>query len=110
MSCQVFVKSKIAVSAVAVMFVGVTGMQWKRHLGRAVDVTVNDYDASCCAEIVKNIQLNNMTVTDSAACSTENGIHVSCTDANVILHQKQFHFMYVILFEVYFFFVVSSFA
>jgi len=88
------------VPAIAIVFVGVTGMQWKRHLGRAVDVTINDCGANCFAEIVENIQLNDMTVTDSTECSTDNGIHVSSVDANVILHQRQFHFMYVVSHKV----------
>lgn len=65
-------------------------------------MTVNDYDVNSVAEITANIELNHMMVLGGMAVAADNGINVSCFDANVILHQRQFHFMYVEFHEVFF--------
>jgi len=50
---------------VFVLYSGITGLQWKRHLGNAVDVTINDRDLEVCREIRETAELNGMRVTTS---------------------------------------------
>ena len=75
---------------------GVAGLQWKHHFGSSVSVTLNDNSAENCAEIMNHVKLNGMATVDDVSGSSEQEVQVSCQDANVILHQRQFHFMCVL--------------
>lgn len=78
------------------LLLGVAGLQWKRHFGSSVSVTLNDNSAENCAEITNHVKLNGMVTVDDVSGSSEQEVQVSCQDANVILHQRQFHFMCVL--------------
>ena len=79
------------------VLLGVAGLQWKRHFGSSVSVTLNDNSAENCTEIRSHAQSNGMLTVDDVSASTDHEVQVTCQDANVILHQRQFHFMYVLL-------------
>ena len=74
---------------------GISGLQWKHHFGSSISVTLNDNSADNHAEILNHIQLNGMVAVDSDLSTSDREVQVMCQDANVILHQRQFHFMYV---------------
>jgi len=61
-----------------------------------VIVSLNDISEESCANAANHIKLNGMVMVDSVSASSDNEVQVTCQDANVILHQRQFHFMYVI--------------
>lgn len=75
---------------------GIAGLQWKHHFGSSVAVTLNDNSVESCREIINHAQVNGMVTTDDVSSSSDNEVQVLCQDANVILHQRQFHFMYVL--------------
>ena len=75
---------------------GVAGLQWKHHFGSSVSVTLNDNSSENCAEIMNHVKMNGMVTVDDVSASSEHDVQVTCQDANVILHQRQFHFMYVL--------------
>jgi len=77
-------------------FLGISGLQWKHHFGLSVSVTLNDNSADSHAEILHHVQVNGMVAVDSDLTSSDCEVQVTCQDANVILHQRQFHFVYVL--------------
>jgi len=74
---------------------GVAGLQWKRHFGSSVSVTLNDNSDENCREIINHAKINGMMTAEDVSSSSDNEVQVTCLDANVILHQRQFYFMYV---------------
>jgi len=76
---------------------GVAGLQWKRHFGSSVSVTLNDNSVESCRDIMTHVELNGMTAADDISSSSEHDVQVTGQDANVILHQRQFHFMCVLI-------------
>jgi len=81
---------------VCLFLLGIVGLQWKHHFRSSVSVTLNDSSAKNCAEIVNHAQLNGMVTVDDVSASSDHAVQVICQDANVTLHQRQFHFMYEI--------------
>ena len=75
---------------------GISGLQWKHHFGSSVSVTLNDSSADSHAEILHHVQVNGMVAVDNDISLSDREVQVTCQDANVILHQRQFHFMYVL--------------
>jgi len=45
--------------------------------------------------MMNHAKINGMIATDDISTSSDNELQVTGQDANVILHQRQFHFMYV---------------
>jgi len=76
---------------------GISGLQWKHHFGSSVSVVLNDNSSDSHAEILHHVQANGMMAVDSDMTSSDHEVQVTCQDANVILHQRQFHFVYVLL-------------
>lgn len=74
---------------------GISGLQWKRHLGSSVSVTLNDNSSDNHAEILHHVQVNGMVAVDSDLTTSDREVQVTCQDANVILHQRQFHFIHL---------------
>lgn len=78
---------------------GIMGLQWAKHLGNSVKVTINDYNESSVIIIKENCQLNNMRVVmnseEEEDCDEKNlpAIEVTNMDANVIMHLRAFDFM-----------------
>lgn len=77
---------------------GIGGLQWKKHHGEKVAVVLNELDAAACEEVRHNCARNGFTVShdeshDGSHDSTS--IEVTNLDANVLMHQRQFDFMYV---------------
>lgn len=80
------------------------GLQWTKHLGNSVKVTINDYNENSVTMIRENCHLNKMKVVmnfeeDDCDESMEEGeenlptIEVTKLDANVIMHLRAFDFM-----------------
>lgn len=85
------------------MFVGISGLQWKHHFGKQIEVTINDFSKEACSEIRDYCQLNAFTIRDYTIQDTftkrntsdsPREVILSNNDANVVLHQSQHHFMY----------------
>lgn len=74
---------------------GISGLQWKHHFGSSVSVTLNDNSSDSHAEILHHVQVNGMVAVDSDLTSSDREVQVTCQDANVILHQRQFHFIHL---------------
>lgn len=74
---------------------GIAGLQWKHRFGSSISVTLNDNSAENCSEITNHAKINGMITADDVSSSSNREVQVTCHDANVILHQRQFHFMYV---------------
>jgi len=79
-----------------IFLLGIAGLQWKRQFGSSVSVTLNDNSAENCAEIANHARVNGMVTVDDVSASSDHEVQITCQDANVILHQQQFHFMYVL--------------
>lgn len=80
------------------------GLQWAKHLGNSVKVTINDYNENSVTMIRENCHLNKMKVVmnfeeDDCDEAMEEGeenlptIEVTKMDANVIMHLRAFDFM-----------------
>lgn len=80
------------------------GLQWAKHLGNSVKVTINDYNENSVTMIRENCHLNKMKVVmnfeeDDCDEPIEEGeenlptIEVTKLDANVIMHLRAFDFM-----------------
>ena len=91
-------------------FLGITGLQWKQHLGSKVDVTINELNTSVCQQIKNNcvnnkfttseykpIRSDSLTLNHDEESNKPQEIELANCDANVILHQTQFHFVYVVV-------------
>jgi len=77
---------------------GIAGLQWKHHFGSSVSVTLNDSSPHNTAEMQNHVRLNGMVTVDEFSSSvSDREVQVTCQDANVILHQRQFSFVYVTL-------------
>ena len=88
------------------IFLGIGGLQWKHHLGNKVDVTINELNSATCQQIKKHCVSNNFTTSDykpirsegpnlnpNSFSDTPRVIEMANYDANVILHQTQYHFV-----------------
>lgn len=85
---------------------GIMGLQWAKHLGKAVKVTITDISETCVKMIKENCQLNNIRVEggsrssrgpDAASADVEPiaTVEVAKMDANVIMHLRPFDYMWV---------------
>ena len=73
---------------------GIAGLQWKKHNGKKIAVTLNELDPDVCSTIKENCKQNVFSC-GSLEDSEKDAQFVEVTnmDANVILHQRQYHFM-----------------
>lgn len=81
------------------------GLQWAKHLGNAVKVTINDLNENSVTLIQENCHLNKLKVVvdskekeerdDILEEGEENlgNIKVTKMDANVLMHLRSFDFM-----------------
>lgn len=80
------------------------GLQWAKHLGNAVKVTINDLNENSVTLIQENCHLNKLKVVvdskekeegDDILEGEENlgNITVTKMDANVLMHLRSFDFM-----------------
>nr|XP_020650753.1 TRMT1-like protein isoform X1 [Pogona vitticeps] len=86
---------------------GIMGLQWAKHLGNSVKVTINDYSENSVTMIRENCQLNKMKAVvnfkeeDDCDEAVEEGeenlptIEVTNMDANVIMHLRAFDFIHL---------------
>lgn len=86
---------------------GIMGLQWAKHLGNAVKVTINDLNENSVTLIQENCHLNKLkVVVDSKEKkeSDENleegeenlgNIKVTKMDANVLMHLRSFDFIHL---------------
>lgn len=84
---------------------GIMGLQWAKHLGNAVKVTINDLNENSVTLIQKNCHLNKLkVVVDSEEKeegdgledgSTPGDIQVTRMDANVLMHLRSFDFIHL---------------
>ncbi|XP_077315638.1 tRNA (guanine(27)-N(2))-dimethyltransferase isoform X3 [Lithobates pipiens] len=84
---------------------GIMGLQWAKHLGNSVKVTLNDISDSSTAMIRENCQLNHMkvkseeksesVVVDKDVEEFVNTVDVTQMDANVLMHTRSFDFIHL---------------
>ncbi|XP_040187155.1 TRMT1-like protein isoform X2 [Rana temporaria] len=83
---------------------GIMGLQWAKHLGNSVKVTLNDISDSSTAIIRENCQLNKMKVLMKSEEKSEvvvieekfvNTVEVTQMDANVLMHTRSFDFIHL---------------
>ncbi|XP_012983861.1 TRMT1-like protein isoform X2 [Melopsittacus undulatus] len=85
---------------------GIMGLQWAKHLGSAVKVTINDCNENSVTMIQENCHLNKMKVKlnskeedhDETVGDEEGNpdtIEVTKMDANVIMHLRSFDFIHL---------------
>ncbi|XP_040841301.1 TRMT1-like protein isoform X1 [Ochotona curzoniae] len=86
---------------------GIMGLQWAKHLGSAVQVTINDLSESSVTLIQENCHLNKLKVkVDSKEEGASDGalgegeetlgdIQVTKMDANVLMHLRSFDFIHL---------------
>ncbi|XP_048457948.1 TRMT1-like protein [Rhincodon typus] len=86
---------------------GIMGLQWAKHLGDAVKVTINDINEGSVKIIRENCHLNRMKVLSSKkdeeedeenieeAENTLGTIEVTQMDANVLMHLRAFDFIHL---------------
>ncbi|XP_074858346.1 tRNA (guanine(27)-N(2))-dimethyltransferase isoform X2 [Carettochelys insculpta] len=86
---------------------GIMGLQWAKHLGSSVKVTINDFNENSVTMIQENCHLNKMKVVmntkeeDECDETMDEGeenvgiIEVTKTDANVIMHLRSFDFIHL---------------
>uniref|UniRef100_A0A8C8RRP3 tRNA (guanine(27)-N(2))-dimethyltransferase n=1 Tax=Pelusios castaneus TaxID=367368 RepID=A0A8C8RRP3_9SAUR len=86
---------------------GIMGLQWAKHLGNSVKVTINDCNENSVTMIQENCHLNKMKVMmnakeeDDCEETIEEGeenagiIEVTKMDANVIMHLRSFDFIHL---------------
>lgn len=81
------------------------GLQWAKHLGNAVKVTINDLNENSVTLIQENCHLNKLKVVVDSKEKEESdeileegeeklgNIQVTKMDANVLMHLRSFDFM-----------------
>lgn len=81
------------------------GLQWAKHLGNAVKVTINDLNENSVTLIQENCHLNQLKVVVDSKEKEESddileegeeklgNIKVTKMDANVLMHLRSFDFM-----------------
>lgn len=81
------------------------GLQWAKHLGNAVKVTINDLNENSVTLIQENCHLNKLKVVVDSKENKEGddileegeenlgNIKVTKMDANVLMHLRSFDFM-----------------
>ncbi|XP_063282261.1 TRMT1-like protein isoform X2 [Pelobates fuscus] len=84
---------------------GVMGLQWAKHLGTSVKVTINDISEQSVAMIRENCALNKMKVLEKKGEEEsellEEGeeyvrsVEVTQVDANVLMHLRSFDFIHL---------------
>ncbi|XP_059136238.1 TRMT1-like protein isoform X3 [Peromyscus eremicus] len=84
---------------------GIMGLQWAKHLGNAVKVTINDLNENSVSLIQKNCHLNKLKVVvdseekEEGDALEEDGtlgdIQVTRMDANVLMHLRSFDFIHL---------------
>uniref|UniRef100_A0A7M4FZJ1 tRNA (guanine(27)-N(2))-dimethyltransferase n=1 Tax=Crocodylus porosus TaxID=8502 RepID=A0A7M4FZJ1_CROPO len=86
---------------------GIMGLQWAKHLGNSVKVTINDCNENSVTMIQENCHLNKMKVVmnskeeDDCDETMEEGeenigtIEVTKMDANIIMHLRSFDFIHL---------------
>ncbi|XP_016830341.1 TRMT1-like protein isoform X3 [Cricetulus griseus] len=84
---------------------GIMGLQWAKHLGNAVKVTINDLNENSVTLIQKNCHLNKLKVVvdseekEEGDALEEDGtlgdIQVTRMDANVLMHLRSFDFIHL---------------
>lgn len=76
-------------------------LQWKKFLGKKVKVTANDLKPEAVAGINENCQLNGCDFQDyPETIQSEAVIETSCKNANLLLHERSFQYMWVSIGEV----------
>ncbi|XP_072260128.1 TRMT1-like protein isoform X2 [Pyxicephalus adspersus] len=86
---------------------GIMGLQWAKHLGKSVKVTLNDISENSTAIIRENCHLNQMKVlvndedksgnspNDNDVPEFVNTVEVTQMDANVLMHSRSFDFIHL---------------
>ncbi|XP_067585018.1 TRMT1-like protein isoform X1 [Pseudorca crassidens] len=86
---------------------GIMGLQWAKHLGNAVKVTINDLNENSVTLIQENCHLNKLKVVVDCKEKEENddipeegeenfgNIKVTKMDANVLMHLRSFDFIHL---------------
>ncbi|KAG8517260.1 TRMT1-like protein, partial [Galemys pyrenaicus] len=85
---------------------GIMGLQWAKHLGNAVKVTINDLNENSVTLIQENCHLNKLKVvldnkekeeSDDILDEAEHfgNIKVTKMDANVLMHLRSFDFIHL---------------
>ncbi|KAM9296678.1 TRMT1-like protein [Gastrophryne carolinensis] len=86
---------------------GIMGLQWAKHLGNSVKVTLNDISDDAIAIIRENCHLNQMMVLMKGEEKSEtmlvnkdvedfvNTIEVTQMDANILMHTRSFDFIHL---------------
>nr|XP_058932626.1 TRMT1-like protein isoform X3 [Kogia breviceps] len=86
---------------------GIMGLQWAKHLGNAVQVTINDLNENSVTLIQENCHLNKLKVVVDSKEKEESddipeegeenfgNIKVTKMDANVLMHLRSFDFIHL---------------
>uniref|UniRef100_A0A2K6EJA6 tRNA (guanine(26)-N(2))-dimethyltransferase n=1 Tax=Propithecus coquereli TaxID=379532 RepID=A0A2K6EJA6_PROCO len=86
---------------------GIMGLQWAKHLGNAVKVTINDLNENSVTLIQENCHLNKLKVVMDSKEKEKNddileegeenlgNIKVTKMDANVLMHLRSFDFIHL---------------
>lgn len=88
---------------ILILFVGIMGLQWAKHLRNSVKVTINDLSEACVKMIKENCDLNHIRVEGTRTGRQLDGtgdadspiasVEVVKMDANVIMHLRPFDYM-----------------
>jgi tRNA G26 N,N-dimethylase Trm1 len=87
--------------SIAFLIVGITGLLWNRHFGHSTQITINDNSSEAVECIQQNCDLNGVLWRKGASNydspglngTSSEGVEITHSDANVLMHQRQFHFM-----------------
>ncbi|XP_077108140.1 tRNA (guanine(27)-N(2))-dimethyltransferase isoform X2 [Ranitomeya variabilis] len=85
---------------------GIMGLQWAKHLGNSVKVTINDINDSSVARIRENCHLNKIRTVAKADEMPEatpeisdkdfvGTVEVTNMDANILMHMRSFDFIHL---------------
>ncbi|KAM8816401.1 TRMT1-like protein isoform 4-T4 [Rhynchonycteris naso] len=85
---------------------GIMGLQWAKHLGNAVKVTINDLNENSVTLIQENCHLNKLKVVVDSKEEEESedilegeeklgNVEVTKMDANVLMHLRSFDFIHL---------------
>ncbi|XP_018410781.1 PREDICTED: TRMT1-like protein [Nanorana parkeri] len=84
---------------------GIMGLQWAKHFGNSVKVTLNDISETSTAVIRENCHLNQMNVlmedeeiSEAVATNKDefvNTVEVTQMDANILMHTRPFDFIHL---------------
>ncbi|KAE8611055.1 hypothetical protein XENTR_v10012320 [Xenopus tropicalis] len=84
---------------------GIMGLQWAKHLGKSVKVTINDISEGSVAMIRENCLLNNLKVLtnkkddedeeNEVGEASDDAVEVTQLDANVLMHLRAFDFIHL---------------